>query len=71
MAERTRPISIWFFIGLLLAIYGAIILAAGVACWHKPGTVVLANLHVAVWWGALLLIVGSVYSYLFAPNRKP
>jgi hypothetical protein len=71
MAERTQQISIWFFIGLLLAVYGAIILGAGIADWNRPAPVVLANLHVGVWWGALLLIIGGAYVYFFRPGRRP
>ncbi len=70
MAERTAQISIWFFIGVLLAIYGAIILAAGLADWNHPAGVVLANWHVGVWWGALMLVVGGVYAWVFAPGKK-
>jgi hypothetical protein len=67
MTERT--ISIWFFIGVLLAVYGVIILAAGIADWNEPATVVLANLHVSVWWGALMAGIGGVYAWAFAPGR--
>lgn len=70
MAAQTQQISIWFFIGVLLAIYGGIIMVAGIADWNTTGHVVLANLHVNVWWGALLLVIGGIYSYVFAPNRK-
>jgi len=31
---------------------------------------VLANLHPAVWWGALLIIVGGVYVYLYLPRKS-
>jgi hypothetical protein len=69
MSHKARQISIWFFIGVLLAVYGLIILAAGIADWNNPGSLVLADLHVGVWWGALMLILGAVYSFVFAPNR--
>jgi hypothetical protein len=29
----------------------------------------LANLHAPVWWGALLIILGSVYCLMFRPNK--
>lgn len=70
MAEPKKQISIWFFIGTLLAIYGAIILVASIADWNEPSTVVLANLHVGAWWGALMLVLGGFYSWAFAPGRK-
>ena len=72
MTEKPKQISIWFFVGVLLAIYGVIILGAGIVDWDHPGgdrTVVLSELHVGVWWGAVLLVMGVIYSYVFAPNR--
>ncbi|MFZ0419504.1 MAG: hypothetical protein WAM04_15495 [Candidatus Sulfotelmatobacter sp.] len=67
-------ISIWFFIGISLAVNGALILAAGVYQLLRPPitpTVVLFNLHANVWWGALLLAIGLIYCFRFAPNRQP
>jgi hypothetical protein len=71
MSDKPKQISIWFFVGVLLAIYGVIILGAGIDQWMNPAAhpVVLADLHVGVWWGAVLFIIGCVYSYVFAPNR--
>ncbi len=71
MSHKPQQISIWFFIGVLLAIYGVIILGSGIDQWMSPGEheVVLSDLHVGVWWGALLIVVGGIYSFAFAPNR--
>jgi hypothetical protein len=69
MSHKAHQISIWFFVGVLLAIYGIIILGAGIADWSNPGNIVLGELHVGVWWGALLLVLGCIYSYAFSPIR--
>jgi len=70
MTESRRMIPVWFFVGVILLIYGVIILATGLyELSHSPDTV-LANLHPAIWWGALLTIVGAVYVYFYKP-RKP
>ena len=65
-------ISIWFFVGLSLLVNGILIFGAGT--WefvHPPADpVVLFHLHANVWWGALLLILGSIYCVKFAPGRK-
>jgi len=64
-------ISIWFFIGVSLAVNGALILAAGIyQLVHPPASpdVVLFNLHANVWWGALLLAIGLIYCFKFAPD---
>jgi len=66
-------ISIWFFIGVSLAVNGALILAAGIYQVVNPPVnpgVVLFNLHANVWWGAVLLLVGLIYCIRFAPGRQ-
>ena len=63
-------IPVWFFVGLLLAIYGALILASGLSEWSTPPRTVLAELHAPVWWGGLLLVVGAVYTIRFRPRAE-
>lgn len=66
-------ISIWFFIGISLAVNGALILAAGIYQLINPPEnpgVVLFQLHANVWWGAALLAFGLIYCVCFAPKRK-
>lgn len=72
MTEEKRFISIWFFIGVLLLVYGVLILGAGIYQVINPPaqSVVLGHLHAAVWWGALLIALGAFYSLRFRPGRK-
>lgn len=63
-------IPVWFFIGVQLLVYGALIFASGLAEFSHPRDTVLANLHAPVWWGALLIVIGGIYVYLFRPGRK-
>ena len=62
MAHGKQQISIWYFIGLLILFYGVLILGAGVAEFVSPpaNPLVLAELHVGIWWGALLIVLGGV-----------
>jgi hypothetical protein len=62
-------ISIWFFIGVLLLVYGIIICAAGIYdVSHPPERqVVLAGMHAGIWWGALLIALGGFYTLKFRP----
>ncbi len=72
-APRGRGlISIWFFIGVLLFVYGILILGSGLyeLAVPPPHPVVLANLHAAVWWGALLVALGGFYALRFSPRRQ-
>ncbi|MCC6292509.1 MAG: hypothetical protein IT164_07685 [Bryobacterales bacterium] len=65
-------ISIWFFIGALLTIYGALILGYGVYSLAAPPErpPVLHELHAGIWWGAVLLVVGLGYSYAHLPGKR-
>jgi hypothetical protein len=65
-------ISIWFFIGVLLTIYGVLITATGLWELVSPpaNPPVLANLHASIWWGIVLLIVGLIYFIRFFPKKS-
>ena len=62
-------IPIWFFIGALLAVYGVLILGAGLFGLVHPPHVELAGLHAGIWWGALLIVIGLLYVWKFRPRR--
>ncbi len=70
MEKEHQVVPIWFFIGLLLTVYGIIILGSGLYSLVQPAerTVVLANLHADVWWGALMLVLGLFYTIKFRPS---
>jgi hypothetical protein len=70
MHERRHMLPVWFFIGVLLAIYGVIILTTGITEWFHPSEAVLSKYHPAVWGGVLLLLIGSFYTLRFGPVRK-
>lgn len=66
-------IPIWFFIGLLLAIYGALICGYGIleaVTGSYPSAVQLTQLHTPIWWGGLLLMIGLLYLAKFRPKRS-
>ena len=72
MSETKHVIPIWFFIGILLTVYGVLILGAGL--WDVINAVkrdvVLAEVHAPVWWGILLLAIGGFYSIRFRPGKN-
>ena len=70
MSEKHHIIPVWFFVGLLLFVYGWMFLISGLAEWSHPSDTVLANLHAPVWWGSLLIILGSIYCLMFRPSKS-
>jgi hypothetical protein len=65
-------LSIWFFIGVSLAVNGLVIFCEGIyECFYPPlNQVVLFNLHANVWWGGVLLVLGVFFSLRFSPARE-
>ena len=70
MAANTQSISVWYFIGWLVLIYGVLILSAGLGGAPTQPPPVMAELHVAIWWGAILTAIGLAYVYCFRPRRR-
>lgn len=72
MSGKQHIISIWFFIGLLLGVYGILITGTGIyGLFYPPQReTVLGNLHAGIWWGALLIVLGAIYLYKFFPGRE-
>ena len=63
-------LSIWFFIGGLLAIYGLLILIEGVRDLSAhTASFEMSGLHLQLWWGIGLLILGCVYLVHFRPGK--
>ena len=65
--KKMKPI--WFFVGLILLVMGAVILATGLydLVRHVDSGKVLSRLHPAVWWGGLMTLFGLLFTIL---NRK-
>ncbi len=72
MHDRQQTnISIWFFIGTLLTVYGVLILGADLFYQNHPSTqhVVLGELRIGLWWGILLIVLGVFYCVRFRPGK--
>jgi hypothetical protein len=72
MHDGEHQIPIWFFIGLVLAVYGVLILGAGLYGVLYPPPLsqrlAMSHLHAELWWGALLVLLGAFYSWRFRPR---
>ncbi len=70
MSEKHHIIPVWFFVGVILLIYGILILATGIYEFHSPPPTVLSNLHPALWWGVLLIFLGGLFVYIHMPKKS-
>lgn len=71
MEQETKQMKpIWYFVGLMLAAMGAVVLVSGLAYYsgERIAKTVLSELHPALWWGAIMIVAGII---LFLANRKP
>jgi hypothetical protein len=66
--KHRRMVPVWFFVGVLLLVYGVIILIIGIKELSHPPAVVLANYHASLWGGILLTVIGGFYTIFFWPK---
>jgi hypothetical protein len=68
---KEHHVSIWFLIGLQLAIFGVLITAAGIYGYFVPPAIptVLDNLYPAIWWGAIMFVLGLFYTAKYWPRK--
>ena len=69
---KEHHVSIWFLIGLQLSIYGVLIVGSGIYVLYCPPEqpTVLGNLHPAIWWGAIMLVLGLFYTLKYRPGNE-
>jgi hypothetical protein len=64
--ENPRPgkmLPVWFFVGIILLVYGVITFITGLTeLHHPPDTVLAAELHPTIWWGAVLTAAGAFFT---------
>jgi hypothetical protein len=74
LADSHKPdrhmIPVWFFVGVLLLLYGVMIFMKGIFEWSNPPDTILSNLHPTFWWGILLIILGGIFTLTHRPWKK-
>jgi hypothetical protein len=64
-------IPIWFVIGINILVYGITILIVGIVNWSHPApNVAMTQLHADAWWGALMTVIGLIYTLKFKPAGR-
>ncbi len=66
-----KHVSIWFIIGLQLAIFGLLILGVSIYDLYFPDTqqVMFENLHPGIYWGGIMLVLGGFYIIKFRVQK--
>ena len=69
--EPKQMLDIWFFVGLILLIYGLIIAAAGVYyIFGGPASTALGETNPCLWWGAVMIVGGLVFQAVSRYGRR-
>lgn len=68
MKKEHHMLPVWFFIGVLLTVYGIIILATSILHFSRPAAVEFARYHAGIWGGILLILIGGFYTFRFWPR---
>lgn len=63
-------IPVWFFVGVLLLIYGVLIFIMGISEWSNPPATILSNLHPTFWWGIVLILLGGIFTVKHCPRKR-
>jgi hypothetical protein len=66
--HKHRMLPVWFFIGIILILYGFMIAIQGFYDLSHPTGTVLERLHPAIWWGIIMMAVGLIFTL---KNRRP
>ena len=54
-----EPLPIWFFVGLILLVYGLLVLVGNF--FGAPRQSVLAETRPGLWWGAIIVVAGGLF----------
>jgi hypothetical protein len=70
-ARDALPVSIWTWVGMVLAVYGVIVTGMGVSYVIAPETATAtAQYNPSLWWGALMTLAGVIFLGLGRRERK-
>lgn len=61
MSEQREPLPIWFFVGVILVIYGALVILGDITNLRE---IRLDHLHPGLWWGGGMVAFGAAFTAL-------
>ncbi|MCX7945125.1 MAG: hypothetical protein N2746_11520 [Deltaproteobacteria bacterium] len=70
METTKKMIPVWFWVGLMMVVYGILIVGIGVYYLVSPPQGYAAKwTNPNLWWGLIMLVVGGVFMFL-GRNKK-
>lgn len=68
---QDKMLDIWFFVGIILIVYGVILSLIGIYYIFNPYTdVILGNLNPNLWWGGIMIVSGIILQLISYHSRK-
>lgn len=66
---RDTPLPIWFFVGIILAAYGVILVAAAFLVDAPARVVAVTATPPGLWWGGGMAVLGVVFVWMGLRGR--
>jgi hypothetical protein len=64
-------LDIWFFVGLILLIYGVIIGITGITyIFREPAATAMSQTNPCLWWGAVMIAGGLIFQAVSRYGRR-
>jgi hypothetical protein len=63
-----EPLPIWFFVGVILAVYGVLVVVGGFL--PSDRVTVMGDTHPSFWWGAIMTVAGVIFTAIGLAGRK-
>jgi hypothetical protein len=58
---KMKMLPVWFWVGIVLIVYGLIIIGSGIYYIFNPSNTALSHLHPSLWWGGIMLVGGIIF----------
>ena len=69
--KQEKMLDIWFFVALVLAIYGVILTVIGIYFSVNPyEKTALAHYNPNLWWGLIMLVFGVLFFFISHKARQ-
>ena len=69
--SENQMMDIWFFVGIILATFGVILVLAGIYYVFNPNTeLIFGYLNPNLWWGVIMIFSGIIFQLISYFKRK-